>query len=99
MSEYMCNDSRTQEFMKKNFNSITFENELKPDYVLDQAASKEAGELVVALRPNTLKMLQWCKDNNMAVRGHTIIWHSQTPQWIFYDNFDTSGNLVGREVA
>ena len=98
MSEYMCNDSRTQEFMKKNFNSITFENELKPDYVLDQAASKAAGELVVKLQPNTLKMLQWCKDNGMAVRGHTIIWHSQTPQWIFYDNFDTNGNLVGREV-
>lgn len=98
MSEYMCNDVRSQEFMKKNFNSITFENELKPDYILDQAASKAAGELVVKLQPNTLKMLQWCKDNDMAVRGHTIIWHSQTPQWIYYDNFDTNGNLVGREV-
>ena len=98
MSEFMCNDSRSQEFMKKNFNSITFENELKPDYILDQEASKAAGDLVVSLRPNTLKMLQWCKDNGMAVRGHMIIWHSQTPQWIFYDNFDTSGNLVGRDV-
>jgi len=98
MSEYMCNNSRTQEFMKENFNSITFENELKPDAILDQAASKAAGDLVVKLRPNTLKMLQWCKDNDMAVRGHTIIWHSQTPQWIFYDNFDTSGTKVGRDV-
>ncbi len=98
MSEFMSNDAYCQEFIKANFNSITFENELKPDYVLDQEASKAAGDLVVKLSPATEKMLQWCKDNDMAVRGHTIIWHSQTPQWIFYDNFDTSGNLVGREV-
>lgn len=98
MSEFMSYDERSQEFIKKNFNSITFENELKPDYILDQEASKAAGDLVVKFSPATEKMLQWCQDNNMAVRGHTLIWHSQTPQWIFYDNFDTNGNLVGREV-
>lgn len=98
MSEFMVGDSRSQEFIKKNFNSITFENELKPDYILDQAASKAAGDLVVKFAPSTERMLKWCQDNNMAVRGHTLIWHSQTPQWIFYDNFDTNGNLVGREV-
>ncbi len=98
MSEFMSYDSRSTEFIKKNFNSITFENELKPDYILDQEASKAAGDLVVKLSPATESMLKWCQDNNMAVRGHTLIWHSQTPQWIFYDNFDTSGNLVGREV-
>ena len=98
MSEFMSYDERSQEFIKKNFNSITFENELKPDYILDQEASKAAGDLVVKFSPATEKMLQWCQENNMAVRGHTLIWHSQTPQWIFYDNFDTNGNLVGREV-
>lgn len=98
MSEYMVNNAECQEFIKKHFNSITFENELKPDYILDQEASKAAGDLVVRFTPNTEQMLKWCQDNNMAVRGHTLIWHSQTPQWIFYDNFDTSGTLVGREV-
>ena len=43
-------------------------------------------------------MLKWCQDNNMAVRGHTLIWHSQTPQWIFYDTFDESGKLVDRDT-
>ena len=85
--------------MKENFNSITFENELKPEAVLDQEASKAAGDLVVKLQPHTLNMLKWCQDNGMAVRGHTIIWHSQTPNWIFYDNFDDkTGTLVGRDV-
>jgi len=98
LSEYMLSSDKYKDFILKHFNSITFENELKPDYILDQAASKATGELVVSFGPATEKMLQWCKDNDMAVRGHTLIWHSQTPQWIFYDNFDTSGNLVGREV-
>ncbi|MBP3617420.1 MAG: endo-1,4-beta-xylanase [Lachnospiraceae bacterium] len=99
MSEFMAGDSRSLEFIKKNFNSITFENEMKPDYMFDQEASKATGDLVVKFSPATEKMLKWCQDNGMAVRGHTLIWHSQTPQWIFYDNFDDkTGTLVGREV-
>ncbi len=99
MSEYMMGNSKSTEFIKENFNSITFENELKPDYLFDQEASKATGDLVVKFSPATEKMLKWCQDNNMAVRGHTLIWHSQTPQWIFYDNFDeNSGTMVGREV-
>ncbi len=98
MSEFMLTQDKYEEFILKHFNSITFENELKPDYILDQEASKAAGDLVVRFMPNTESMLQWCKDNDMAVRGHTLIWHSQTPQWIFYDNFDESGKLVDRET-
>ena len=33
MSEYMSYDARSQEFIKKNFNSITFENELKQGFI------------------------------------------------------------------
>ena len=98
MSEYMVSNAECQEIIKTNFNSITFENEMKPDYILDQAASKATGDLVVKFPASTEKMLKWCSDNDMAVRGHTFVWHSQTPSWIFYDNFDVSGTLVSREV-
>ena len=43
-------------------------------------------------------MLDWARENGMAVRGHTIIWHSQTPKWIFHENFDTNAPFVTREV-
>ncbi|MBQ9768274.1 MAG: endo-1,4-beta-xylanase [Lachnospiraceae bacterium] len=98
MSEYMVSNAECLEIIKTNFNSITFENEMKPDYILDQAASKATGDLVVKFPASTEKMLKWCSDNDMAVRGHTFVWHSQTPSWIFYDNFDVSGTLVSREV-
>lgn len=98
LSWQMLKDEKCVEFIKKNFNSITFENDMKPDYILDYEASKAAGELVVKLSEIAETMLKWCVDNNMAVRGHVLIWHSQTPDWIFYEDFDTDKSLVSREV-
>lgn len=98
LSEQMLNNKKCTDFILQNFNSITFENHLKPDYILDQKASKAAGDIVVKFGDATINMLQWCADNNMAVRGHTLIWHSQTPDWIFYEGFDTKNEMVSRDV-
>lgn len=98
LSEFMVRDKKHTNFITSNFNSVTFENHLKPDYVLDQAASKSAGDIVVKFSSTTETLLRWCKNNNMAMRGHTLVWYSQTPNWIFYEDFDTSKALVSRDV-
>ena len=98
LSEQMIRNSKYEEFIKNNYNSITFENHLKPDYILDKNASKEAGDLVVEFNATTKALLQWCSENNMAMRGHTLVWYSQTPSWIFYEDFNTTKGLVSREV-
>lgn len=98
LSAYMLTNPKCVEFLKNNYNSITFENELKPEAILEKEASIAAGDLVVKFSDNAVKMLEWCSENNMAMRGHTLIWYSQTPDWIFYENFDTSAALVSREV-
>lgn len=98
LSDYMIRDKKCVEIIKEHFNSITLENHMKPDYILDHKASKEAGDLVVKFNDSTIKLLDWCKENGMAMRGHTIVWHSQTPSWIFYEDFDTNAALVSREV-
>ena len=98
LSDFMIANKKCQEIILANFNSITFENHLKPDAILNQAESKKAGDLIVKFNSTTLKLLEWCKENNMAMRGHTLIWHSQTPNWIFYEDFDTKKPLVSREV-
>lgn len=98
LSDYMITDLKCTDIITQNFNSITFENLLKPDYILDKEKSISSGKLTVTINSDTQALLQWCKENNMSIRGHVLIWHSQTPDWIFYENFDTEKSLVNREV-
>ena len=88
------------DFIKKHFNSITPENELKPDAIIDQSASQSKGNNVdtqVNLS-RAAQTLKFCEQNGIGVRGHTFIWHSQTPDWFFRENFSNNGAYVSKEV-
>ncbi|MBQ9143307.1 MAG: endo-1,4-beta-xylanase [Lachnospiraceae bacterium] len=98
LSSYMTGNKACVKLIKEHFNSITLENDMKPDYILDQKASKKADDLVVNFNYNTCALLDWCQENNMAVRGHTLVWYSQTPNWIFYEDFNPNNALVSREI-
>lgn len=82
-------------FIKNHFNSITPENELKPENLLDQPASQKSGEVEVNLS-KAAQTLSFCEKNGIGVRGHTFIWHSQTPEWFFKENFSNSGEYVSK---
>ena len=58
LSEYMITDAKCVEFIKENFNSITFENLLKPDYILNQKASQAKGDIVVEFNSATESLLK-----------------------------------------
>ncbi len=94
----MFKTKKSSEFLTSQFSSVTMENAMKPDSILDKKASQESGDLVVSFGADMIKMLDWAKENNMAMRGHTLVWHSQTPEWIFYEDFDTKKALVSRDV-
>ncbi|SDA26532.1 endo-1,4-beta-xylanase [Ruminococcus sp. YE71] len=92
---------KNPDFIRKHFNSITPENELKPQYILDQNASKQKGNNVnpqVTLPYSAKIILDFAVKYNIPVRGHTFIWHSQTPDWFFKENFDSNGAVVSKEV-
>ena len=40
------------------------------------------------------RLLKFAKENNQAMRWHTLIWHQQTPKWIFEDG---NGGTVSKE--
>ena len=82
--------------MLKEFNSITHENELKPDATLVQSGSTNT-DIKVSLN-RAASILNFCAENNIAVRGHTLVWHNQTPEWFFKDNLQNYGGWASQSV-
>jgi GH35 family endo-1,4-beta-xylanase len=74
----------------KEFNSVTPEDELKPSYTMVQNGSTDT-DIKVQLSTGAREIMKFCADNNIPMRGHTLVWHSQTPDWFFYANMQ-NGN-------
>lgn len=98
LSDFMIMRTEFTDIITQNFNTITLENLMKPDYILNKDASIAAGDIVVNFNPNTIALLDWSKNNGMSVRGHALVWHSQTPDWIFYEGFDKTKGFVDRDT-
>lgn len=84
------------------FSILTPENELKPDSVLDVAASKRLAardDTAVALRfDSALPLMNFAREHGIKVHGHVLVWHSQTPEAFFHQGYDAARPLVSREV-
>ncbi len=76
-----------RQLLAKHFNSVTPGNVLKWDATQPQEGVFQFGEADLAV--------QFAEDNGQQVRGHTLVWHNQTPDWVFRD---ANGNLVTKEV-
>lgn len=73
--------------VKKHFNTITPENILKWSFVHPEPEEYnfEPADRFVALG----------EKNGMFIVGHTLVWHNQTPDWVFQDE---SGTPVDRQT-
>lgn len=75
---------KKEALMIKEFNSMTFGNELKPAYNMgfgsDEATEEE---LPFVINPAARDMLDWAKAHHMPVRGHVLVWHSQCSKEVF----------------
>ncbi|MFW5996302.1 MAG: endo-1,4-beta-xylanase [Halanaerobiaceae bacterium] len=80
-------EDETGKLVQKHFNSITAENVMKPETM-----QPEEGEF--NFEPAN-ELLNFARENEMQVHGHTLVWHSQTPDWFFEDE---NGDLVSKEV-
>lgn len=102
VSTWQINDEKYRQFICQQYNSITFENEFKPEAVLDRdetLSDIDKYREAPAVKLEQLRtLLDFARDNGIAVRGHTLVWHSQTPEWIFYTDYDTEGELCDREL-
>ena len=93
----ITSNGNLEKIVLEEFDSITMENAMKPDSVLNREESQREGVLTVEFSDETVRILNWAKAHEMPMRGHTLIWYSQTPEWIFHQDFDEGKALVGRD--
>ena len=74
---YQLIDAKDSQMLKRHFNSIVAENVMKP-------SSLQPVEGQFNWEPAD-KLVKFAKENGMDMRGHTLIWHSQVPDWFFKD--------------
>jgi endo-1,4-beta-xylanase len=63
--------------VKKHFNTITPENVMKWGRIYPQPDRYEFGPAD--------RFVAFGERHNMFIVGHTLVWHSQTPNWVFQD--------------
>ena len=75
------------ELVKKNFNSITAENDMKPISVHPKEGewTWEKADAIA----------NFCRQNGIKLRGHCLCWHAQFCDWMFVDK---KGKPVKKEV-
>lgn len=85
-----------EELISSVFNSITCGNEFKPAYNFDPES-----ESLFTVDPAAEEMLDWAKANDMGMRGHTLVWHSQVNPSIFAVNYEaySGGKLTWSDSA
>lgn len=100
-------DEARMELVKEQFNSVTMENEMKPESFLGNKPNiGEDGFPVLAFTvPDTmLKEIKAYNEtagrdgNKIMVRGHVLVWHSQTPEWFFHEEYNVDKPYVDKET-
>lgn len=78
--------------------TITFEGE-----ELQVPVVNDAGDSLDFSRADAMadKILEWNKvhpDQKIRIRGHVLVWHSQTQEWFFHENYDITKPYVNKET-
>ena len=112
---WQLQNNSTLTIIKSQYNSVTSENEMKPDALLGYSPSlisvEEAKRLGYVIPENYKestvprlnfgnvdKTLELCAKNGLSYRAHTLVWHSQTPDWFFRNNYSGSASYVSKDV-
>lgn len=94
VSSRLLADPEMAEIVCRHFSSVTAENQMKPESVLNHEATLAQGNLRRAVldftRVDTL--LSFARDHGIPVRYHTLVWHNQTPVWFFKENWENDRN-------
>ncbi|KAH8177433.1 glycosyl hydrolase family 10 domain-containing protein [Sarocladium implicatum] len=74
IDHYHLSNAQYTRIAKEQFGQVTHENSMKWDAIEPSRGSFSW--------TNADKVIDWAESNGKLVRGHTLLWHSQLPQWV-----------------
>jgi endo-1,4-beta-xylanase len=83
---YQLEDPGLAELIKKHYSSITAENAMKPEEIQPLEGTFDFRDAD--------KIADFARENGIVLRGHTLIWHNQVPDWFFTED----GEQVSKET-
>jgi endo-1,4-beta-xylanase len=87
VSNHEMDNAEYMKIVGDQFNSVTAENVMKWEFI-----HPNPGKYYFEAADSFVK---YAEANNKQIIGHVLVWHSQTPKWVFED---TSGNRVSRDT-
>lgn len=61
--------------LQQHYNSVTAENEMKFERIQPKEGQFSFGDAD--------QIIAFAEEHGIKVRGHTLVWHNQTPRWVF----------------
>lgn len=85
--EMFSKNERLQEIIRTEFNAVVAGNCMKPDHTEPRPGefNFKDGDF----------LYDYAQRNGQVMTGHCLVWHNQTPRWMFVDN---AGVELSREV-
>ncbi len=94
--------------IKFHMNRMSPGNNMKPQYTVDITSSAAAyaaaatqaakdsidAHPVISFNGDMIAQLNWAARQGFTFRGHTLVWHNQTPAAFFYSGYTTSGTRL-----
>lgn len=104
ISSNSIDDAVLMKLVTKHFSSVTCENEMKPESILGATPTLDKDGNPVLSFKSADKIMDYILAYNKAnpkdiirVRGHVLLWHSQTPSWFFKEKYSADGAYVSKE--
>lgn len=98
--------------IKFHMNNMSPGNNMKPVYTVDVASSasaytaaatqaqKDSVDIhpIIRFNGDLIAQLNWARRQGFTFRGHTLVWHNQTPAELFRSGYTTSGTRLTKTV-